>query len=398
MFRRCRTCAKAVGEGQRKCPCAGEARWGFEVLVSPPGAPRKRHTRTGFSTKREAIVALAAVQQQAYEGGLVEPSKVTVAEYLEEWLSQQTAAGLRPSTLASYGQKITLHVVPAIGAGRLQGLTATDLDRLYRKLLESGRSDGRGGLSPRTTRYVHVILRKSFSDAVRKNLLTRNPTDAADPPSAKAAKAPEGAVWTPGELRTFLEAVADHSLHPLFRTVAMTGLRRGEVLGLTWDAIDLDRALITVTRQLADIDGTGRPIFGPPKTDHGRRTIDVGRATVEVLRSRRRTALEERLAWGAAYRDHGLVFCKPDGAPLVGDDVSKVFIRLALRAGVPRIRFHDLRDTHASHCIERGMDIKTLSTRLGHASASFTLDVYGHLMPGQQAEAVARVEEMIDGL
>ncbi len=379
----------------KKDPATGL--WGFVVDIAPAGAPRKQIRRRGYKTRREAQAALDSLKADHVRGGFVEPAKVTVAEYLEEWLQLQAAAGLRPSTLNSYRRNIRLHVAPAIGAGRLQGLTATDLDRLYRQLLAAGRRDGKGGLAPRTVRYVHTILRKAFVDAVRKSLLTRNPADASDPPSAKASKARDMAIWTPAELRAFLDAVAGHQLHPLLRTASMTGMRRGELLGLRWEDIDFERALITVKLQLADIDPESRPILAPPKTERGRRTIDLDQVTCDVLRPRRRIQLEEQLAFGPAYRNHGLVFTRPDGAPLVGDDVSKAFIRMARRAGLPRIRFHDLRHSHASHLFAAGADVKSVSARLGHASASFTLDVYGHLIPGQQAQAAARVAEMVDG-
>jgi integrase len=205
------------------------------------------------------------------------------------------------------------------------------------------------------------------------------------------------ATWSPAELRTFLEAIADHQHFALLRTAAMTGMRRGELLGLRWDNVDLDNARLNVKAQLAGVDVAGAPMFAPPKTERGRRTIDLDRVTVEALRARRRIQLEERMAFGAMYHDHGLAFTSIDGRPLVGDDVSKVFYRLSKRAGVPRIRFHDLRHSHASHLFAAGADVKSVSTRLGHASASFTLDTYGHLMPGQQAQAVAWVAEMVDG-
>ncbi len=215
-----------------------------------------------------------------------------------------------------------------------------DLDRLYARLLECGRRDGKGGLSPRMVRYVHVILSKALSDAVRKRLIARNLALDADPPSAKSARAPEMAWWTPDELAAFLQFVGGDDLFPLFRTAAMSGMRRSEVCGLRWGDIDLDTGQVTVRQQLITVDHA--LIFRErPKSDHGRRSLKVDAETMRVLRVHRQRQVETRLAVGEGWVDHDLVFCGPTGEPLDPESVAKTFDRRVARSGVKRIRFHD---------------------------------------------------------
>ena len=299
-------------------------------------------------------------------GSFVEPATTTVGEYLDAWCDGLAASGRRPSTVASHPDNLRLHVQPTIGAGRLQALSATDLDRVYAQLLTRGRRDGRGGLSARTVRYVHTILRRALADAARKGLVARNVADLATPPSASAGRAPEMATWTPAELRTFLDAVADHELGALVRLAAMAGLRRGELLGLRWGDVDLDAGRLSVRRQATSVGGV--VALGEVKTDRGRRSVDLDAETVATLRAHRQRQREHRLVMGAGWRDHGLVFAAADGSLLHPDKVSKSFNRLVRSAGVPRIRFHDLRHSHATHLIAAGVHPKIVSERLGHAS------------------------------
>lgn len=366
--------------------------WGFVVDVAPLGAKRRQVRRRGFRTKRLAQESLTDLLGETRRGEFIEPNRIKVGEYFETWC-EGLASGdrMRASTIDSYTRNVRLHVKPLIGDGRLQALTATDLDRLYAALLISG-------LSARTVRYVATIVQRALGDGVRKGILVRNVAIEADPPAASAARAPEMQTWTPSQLRQFLGAVAGHRLYPLLRTVGMTGMRRGELLGLRWPDVELsDSAGITVRRQLAGVDKDGSPVFEEPKTAAGRRSIDVDAETAAVLREHRRAQLEERLLIGEGWRDHDLVFCGPAGEPLHGDALSKVFLRLSASAKLPRIRFHDLRHSHATHLLAAGVPAHVVSARLGHTNVGFTLSTYAHVLPMQQASAAAAVATLVDG-
>ncbi len=361
--------------------------WAFVVDVAPPGAERKQVRRSGFKNKAEAQRALTEVLSTLDHGTFVAPDTMTVADYLTGWCATLAAAGRRPSTVESYARNVRVHIAPAVGSVKLQALTPVHLDRLYADMAER--------LSPRMVRYVHTIIRKALSDAVKKGLVVRNVADAATPPSAKSTKAPEMATWTPEQLRTFLDGVADHRLFPLLRLAAMTGLRRGEVLGLRWSDVDLDARRLVVRQQVTAV--AGKVQVGELKTAAGRRTITLDPGTVELLRDHRKRQLEERLLLGSGYVDQGLVFAGLDGALIHPDSLTKLFDRLVAASGLPRLRLHDLRHTHATHLIARGVHSKRVSARLGHTSHSFTMDTYGHLMPDDEGDAAAAVAAMVDG-
>lgn len=363
--------------------------WGFVVdLGAGPEGQRRQARRRGFPTKRAAQEALDKLRVSAREGTFVEITTVRVGEYLESWLDAVTVAGRARSTMASYRWLVKKYITPAIGGTRLQALQPGHLDALYAKMIGDG-------LSPRTVRYVHSVIRKALADAVRKGLVLRNVATLADPPSAKAARAPEMQFWMPAELAAFLTAMAEDEQFALYRLTGMTGLRRGEVCGLRWSDVELDASRIQVRHQLNVVDGK-LVETEHPKSEHGRRTIDLDATTTAVLRRHRSAQLERRLLVGDGWADGDLVFCGPAGAPLNPESVAKAFQRRARAAGVPVIRFHDVRHTHCAHLIAAGRNPKEISRRMGHASVAFTLDRYGHLMPEAGADAAAAVAALVD--
>jgi integrase len=192
-----------------------------------------------------------------------------------------------------------------------------------------------------------------------------------------------------------LTGIRDHELFPLLRLAATTGMRRGEVLGLRWRDVDLQRGVLQVVQQR--VRGADALTYGPPKTSRGRRRIDLDPATVSAPREHRRRQLEDRLAFGPGYIDADLVFARADGSPLDPDVVSRSFERLARRVGLTPIRFHDLRHTHATLALAAGIHPKVVQERLGHSSVSITLDLYSHAVPAMQADAASRIAAIVDG-
>jgi integrase len=373
-------------------------KWMFTVDAGFHTDGRRRQiTRKGFASKELAQAALDKVRTSAREGTFVASERLTVEEYLvDEWLPTIRRT-VEASTWESYDRNLRCHVIPTLGSIRLQRLEPGHLDALYTQLLIDGRKDKKaGGLSARTVRYIHTILHRALHDAARKGRVTRNVGSLADPPSAKAAKAPAMRFWTPDELARFLESVSTDRLGPVFRVAAMTGMRRGEVLGLTWGCVDLDAGVVTIERQVRAV-RHAYELVDVTKSASGRRSVDIDPATVAVLRGVRARQARERLALGAGYRDSGLVFTGPDGSMLNPEATSFTFDRRVAKVAVPAIRFHDLRHTHAVHLIAAGAHPKAVSERLGHASTSFTLDRYGHLMPNTQAGLAVSVAALVDG-
>lgn len=376
--------------------------WHFYAYLGVEGGKKKyRHVR-GCKTRKEAQEKLDEIRQALRKQTYVAPTKLTVREYAEQWLAGLPATGLRTSTVDGYRRNLE-YVIDRLGDRRLEQLSAFDLDALYSELLAGGRRLKEGeGLSPRSVRYIHTTVHKALRDAHRKGLIARNVAEVASPPTAKSTRPGEMAWWTPAQLRSFFVQTADEPLAPLFRVAAMTGMRRGEVCGLRWSEVDLEKGRIEVRQQLLVVRGqpNGGLVFSErTKTDHGRRRIDLDPGTVATLKAQRARQAELRLAFGAGWRnERDLVFTRPDGSPLDPESVAKVFDRRVARSGLPRIRFHDLRHTHVAHLIAAGEQPLLISKRLGHASAAFTQDRYGHLFEDAGTQAATAVAAMVDGL
>jgi integrase len=197
-------------------------------------------------------------------------------------------------------------------------------------------------------------------------------------------------------MRKFFASVKDHHHGPIFRVLGMAGLRRGEACGLRWSDVDLDAGTLTVRHTITVVNGEARP-GGSGKTRNARRVIDIDAGTVSVLKVHRKSQLEQRLLVGPGYRDDGYVFAQPDGRFWHPNVITRAFDAATKRTDLPLIRLHDLRHSHACHLLMAGVNIKVVSERLGHGSVSFTLDVYGHVMPGQQRSAAVAVGSLVDG-
>lgn len=358
--------------------------WAVVVDIGRDERGRRRQKwHSGFRTKRAASEALTEILGQLSTGQYVAPSNLTVRRFLEEEWLPAIRPSLRPLTLNSYAANVRNHVVPRLGSARLQGLTPAMLNSMYAELSES--------LSPRTVRYIHAILRRALSDAVKWNRLARSPAAAADPPSLRAAVKTVMRTWSAVELQAFLESVRDDRLAACWRFLAMTGCRRGEALGLRWRDVDLDAGRATIVRALV-----GSRALSETKSERGQRTIALDARTVAALREHRRAQLEERFALGSAYEDHDLVFCREDGTPIWPRSLSRAFARHAAAVDLPRIRLHDLRHTHATLALQAGVHPKVVQERLGHATISITLDVYSHAIPAMQEEAASRVAALLE--
>jgi integrase len=370
------------------------SKWAVVVDVGyDESGKRLQKWHSGFARRKDAERALTEVLGRLESGTYVAPAKLTVRGFLEdEWLPA-IRASLRPSTYESYKLNVA-RATYSIGSVRLQQLTPAMLNRLYGELGRERKvgDEVRPPLSPRSIRYVHTVLRHALADGVRWNRLARNVADAAEPPSAKAAKAAPMRIWGAEQLRTFLEHVREDRLYAAYRVAAMTGLRRGEVLGLRWRDVDLDAGRLAAVQTLI-----GERQLSRPKTEHGRRNVELDPGTVTALREHRKRQLEERLAWGPAYWDEpDLVFRRENGEPLWPRTFSRAFEQHIREAGLPVIRLHDLRHTHATLALHAGVHPKVVSERLGHSTVAITLDIYSHAVPAMQADAAAKVAALVE--
>jgi integrase len=307
---------------------------------------------------------------------------------------------LRPSTYEGYKRIVDTRIVPRIGDLRLQRLSPADLQRLYAELLEDGKLnakvDGkRVGLSPKSVRNVHAVLRHALNDALRWDLVPRNVALATDPPRSASAGA-EMKTWTGEQVAEFLAYVNDDRLAALWTLYLTTGCRRGEGVGLSWDSVDLAAGRISI-RHARVLAGSYDVIVSEPKTAKARRSVTLDSITVAALKAHRKAQLAERVAAESGWTDSGLVFTREDGTPLHPDAVSQRWERLVKSSGLARIRLHDARHTHATLALEAGVNPRVVADRLGHSDVSLTLGLYSHVTESVEAEAAERVANAIFG-
>jgi integrase len=375
-------------------PATGRRRRLTEIVRGPKKAAEARWVA------RQAELAAAAARPQP-----LHPRDWTCGDLVTHWLRE--VAEIDATTRARYADLVRHQILPTLGAIPLVELHPSHIQAAERAWLATGRVDGRGGLSASSVRQAHAILQAALRQAVAWDLLpvspmarVRRPRLTPPPPvvwtpetvaawwAARAAGArpprPPGiAVWSPADIRRFWTVAARHRHGRLFMVVLRTGLRQGEALGLGWADVDWAAPALRVHRQLLP-DGT----LGPVKTAAGRRTIALDAATVTLLRRERAAQRADRLACGPGYQDQGLVFQTAVGTAFRHRNTNRLLLQLQRQAGVAPIRFHDLRHTHASLLIAAGADPRLVAERLGHTQVAFTLQVYGHLWPGRQAEVL----------
>ena len=364
------------------------------ILDEGRGADGRRRQRwiSGFATKASAQARLTELLAARATGAYVPPSKNTVAAFMAQWLDARRSQ-LRPSTMHGYTKIVRAYIVPKLGAVELQALTPPRINAFYQWLLEHGRRDGKGGLSGRSIGHVHRVLHRAMRDAVRWRALSSNPVDLADPPKAQPTTMK---TWTPAELRAFLDAMAHDRLIGLWTLAATTGARRGELLGLRWQDVDLDRGRVSIVQTLNDVDN--KLVIGEPKTARSKRTISLDATTVEALRAHRRNQQGEIMAFGRAdWPAHGLTFTTEIGEPIRPAWLTRAFQQRVKSAGVPKIRLHDLRHTCASIMLAAGVPAKMASERLGHSSIAITLDTYSHVLLPMEQDAADKLGAMVFG-
>lgn len=335
--------------------------WFFVVDLATTDGTRRQVKRRGFATRKEAAHAERAVLDEQ-DVGAVPPARLTFGKYLtDRWLpAVDVDTRLKPTTRANY-RSFSKHLVVHVGAVPLGELTGEHLDLVQRQL--AGRSDS-------LRHNVHVTASKALRQAVRWKLLTASPVaDAAPPPQAIAT--PTG--WTPVEMARFLAEAVEDRWWPLWRLVAVTGMRRGEVVGLTWANLDLERGELLVDRAVTVV---GHEVHETTTKTQRARSLAIDAETVAVLRSWRAVQSQEMLLLGKYRPTHDSVFTWPDGSRVHPSVVTRTFGRIAARAELPPLRLHGLRHSWANAALDAGVDIVDVSKRLGHSSIRVTADVY----------------------
>lgn len=363
---------------------------------------RKRYSYHSFATYQQAQAALPDLLAQAQASrtafGTAPPARMTVREYLLQWLASVTAPS--PKTLETYAYHVNQRLLPGLGSVPLARLSAMQIQRFFKGLME-------GGLSPDTVDGARRVLHTALAHAVSHGILPRNPMDAVRLP--RPPRRPR-TLWDEEQMRMFMaEAKRSSRYYGLYLCIVCTGLRPSEALALRWEDVDLHSGHLRVSRQYYRIGR--RQVWKEPKTAAGRRTVAVPRVVVEELVEIRRGQDALRLEVGRCPRgeacrdgrcplwhEHGLVFCQPNGRPLDWHNITqRDFRRMSRQLGLPAIRAYDLRHAHATFLLALGVHPKVVQERLGHSRIQVTMDTYSHVLPGLQEEATRRLEERLFG-
>jgi len=365
---------------------SGEWEYRFDIEPDPLTGKRRRLTKSGFATKREAGKAMTQAMTAHAQGRFVRTNRRTVEDFMNEWHPAVKSA-LRPSTWVNYRNYLDAYVIPVVGNTALQDLTALRLNLLYVHLLENGRVKAPGGLAPKTVQNVHRMLHRAMRDAVKWGQLPRNFAEDAEPPRAPR---PQPTIWTPEQLGVFVRHVKHDRFYALWLLAATTGLRRGELAGLVRNDIDL--TLRRVSPSAPRVVVAGRAIESEAKTRSGRLVLALDPDTTAALDDYLIAWEEEGYLLGQTRR---LLFVWADGRPLHPDTITALFHKHCEAAGLPRIRLHDVRHSYASAALKAGISPKVISERLGHSTAAFTLQTYTHVIPGMDEAAADTVATLI---
>jgi integrase len=343
---------------------------------------RKRRYVSG-KTREEVRLKLAKAMADRDGGLIFDAGNLTVGEYMDRWLSDSVRGTVRVSTYERHDGIIRTHIKPTLGRIKLKSLAPTHVRGLHREKLDSG-------LAPSTVRKIHSTLHKALSQAVSDGLIPRN---------AAAVKAPrpdpeEMHPLSADEARALLKVAHGERFEALYMLAITTGLRRGELLGLRWRDVDLEYGVLRVGRAL--VREGGRYRLGETKTKRGHRSIRLASQAMSALVAHRKRQLEERMRLAGLYEDHDLIFATQKGTPLNPENlVKRSFKPLLEWAGLPEIRFHDLRHTCATLLLGRGVHPKLVQELLGHATIAMTLDTYSHFLPSMGDQTARAMEDTL---
>ncbi len=348
-------------------------------LVSLQG---KRLTRT-FKTRGEAQLWIRQTLAKIDNGMTYLSTKRTLAEHLDTWLEIEELE-LRPSSMIHYEQIVRMYLKPGLGEIALRNLQFEQIQGFYSHLIKQN-------VGVPTIRKIHHVLHCSLNFAVETGKIGQNPASFAHPPQKITH---EMKILDESQSSQFLIAIINHRWEALFRLGLVTGMRQMEILGSKWYDLDWLRKTIKVERQLVRSDGTGVK-FLPPKTENGKRVIDLDDITIQILRKHYEKQQAQRLEAGEEWEEFGLIFTSSNGTPIHIRNLLREFHKLLENSGLPRIRFHDLRHTAASLMLNHGVSVIVVSKRLGHARPAITENIYAHALPSMQAEAAKLISDLI---
>jgi integrase len=381
--RRHRRVSKKRGNGEGSIYRRKDGRWVGQYTIYTATGPKYRYL---YGKTRAAVAEKLTKAMADRNGGLIfDAANLTVGEYLDSWLSDSVRGTVRSSTFERHEGIIRLHIKPSLGRVWLKKLTPAHVRGLHREKLDAG-------LAPATVGKIHSTLHKALSQAVSDGIVPRNAADVKAPRPTPEEMRP----LSETEVRAFLDLARESGdrFEALYVLAITTGLRRGELLGLRWDDVSMERSTLRVGRAL--VREGGRHTLGETKTRRGRRQINLTPRTVSTLKAHHKKQQEEKIKLTGLYKDHGLIFATRVGTPINPENlVNRSFKPLLERASLPEIRFHDLRHTCATLLLGRGVHPKLVQELLGHATIAMTLDTYSHYMPSMGDQVAGAMKDAL---
>ena len=359
-----------------------DGRWVGVVTVNSDDGKQSRKYFYGAS--RAAVADKIATAVDLLRRGVMPPNeRLTVGEYLVRWLSDAVRSSVKESTYHVYAKDVRLHIMPTLATVPMARLTPAQLQRLYRDKLASG-------LAPTTVLHIHKVLSRALAQALREDLVARNVATLVDPPRVGATNV---RAFSIEQARRFVAEVSGSRLEAAFLVALGAGLRRGELLALSWDDVRLEDGHLAVRRSLMKVPGGWQ--LAEPKNAASRRVVKLPEFAVDALRRHRTRQLEERLA-APVWEDSTLVFTTTIGTPIDGRNFLREFKETAARAGMPAaFTVHSLRHSAATLMLALGVQPKVVQEALGHSRIAVTMDLYSHVLPHLQEEAAAKMDRLL---
>lgn len=366
--------------------------WTITIELPKDEITNKRRQKyyTVKGSKKDAEKFLTEKLRELDTGLIIDTKKMKFGEYLDYW-KDKTFNNLEITTKEGYIQKIDKHIKPYLGNILLENLKPLHLQNFYEEKLKNGKLDGKGGLSARTVLALHRIIHSALQQAVKWQLVIRNVAEAVEPPKAKKYKA---SFLTDKQTEELIAKARNTDIYIPIMIAIYTGARRGEILGLNWNNVDLEKGIIKIVDNLCAT--TNGLIIKQPKTNSGIRTIAISKSLVKILKNHKINQMKNKIRLGESYKENNMVCCYEDGHLFNPKRFSAKFNELLQGNNLPMVRFHDLRHSHASLLVKMGVQPKEISSRLGHSNIGITMDLYSHLYEETDREVANMFEKLIN--
>jgi len=389
---------KSRGNGEGNIRQKRDGRWEARITIGRTKDGKQKMKYFYGQSRENAAAKLNDYLSENQRGIYIEPSKYTVDQWLDEWYNNHVVGSVKPSTRVSYEMIIRQHLKPNFGHYKLKDLGSGTIQGVYKNMLKGGRTDGKGGLSEKTIRNIHLVLRKALQVAYLNDMIPRNPAADGRVTLPAAPKKKDIRVFTPDEQKAIEKACRGERWGMIIILDLYSGMRQGEILALTSKDIDFEKRTIKISKQLSRLKNFNPNIPGktilsvqPYTKNSNDRVISISPAIVDKLKAYKSAEDANKTKWAEAYKNNGLVFCREDGHFAEPKTFQEFFKKILKDAGVADGNVHALRHTFATRALEAGIPVKVVSQILGHSSIQITLDTYSHVLQELQAEAMQTI-------